>query len=232
MNYKVVIPAAGQGKRMKADRNKQLLLLDGVPLIVRTLQVFEKDDWCNGIIIVGNQIELIELKRLVSEYKLMKVLDIVVGGKERQNSVYEGVKAIKEEILVLIHDGARPFVSLDSIHQLVLQADECGAAVLAVPLKDTIKQIEANKVVKTVDRSSLWAVQTPQAFHLSILVQAHETAEKLGYIGTDDASLVESIGKQVAVVEGSYLNIKLTTPEDMLFANSIIRQIEERELDV
>ncbi|WLD93503.1 2-C-methyl-D-erythritol 4-phosphate cytidylyltransferase [Alkalihalobacillus sp. AL-G] len=232
MEYFVVIPAAGRGKRMKAERNKQFLLLNRVPLIVRTLQVFEQDDWCKGIIVVGNRNEVNELRQLFSEHKLSKVIDIVPGGKERQNSVYEGLKAIKGSSLALIHDGARPFVSIESIRELVVQADQSGAAVLAVPIKDTIKQINNHKVVKTVDRNSLWAVQTPQAFHLHNILQAHETAEKSGYIGTDDASLIEYSGGQVSIVEGSYLNIKLTTPEDMVFANAIIHEKEGQDKDV
>ncbi|WP_408008916.1 2-C-methyl-D-erythritol 4-phosphate cytidylyltransferase [Pseudalkalibacillus sp. A8] len=232
MDYVVVIPAAGQGKRMDAGKNKQFITLQGIPLIVHTLRIFQEDDWCSGIILVGNNRELDELERIVSEYKLEKVQRIVAGGQERQHSVYEGLKAIDSESIVLIHDGARPFVSINSIHNLVTKTIDSGAAVLAVPIKDTVKRIQQGTVIETVDRSSLWAVQTPQAFHLSLIRDAHESAEEKGHLGTDDASLVEHFGQAVSIVEGDYLNIKLTTKEDLLFANAIIQEREERQNNV
>ncbi|MCF6411880.1 2-C-methyl-D-erythritol 4-phosphate cytidylyltransferase [Pseudalkalibacillus salsuginis] len=232
MDYIVVIPAAGQGKRMDAGKNKQLITLQGIPLIVHTLRIFQEDDWCSGIILVGNKRELNELEQIVSEYNLDKVQRIVAGGLERQHSVYEGLKAIDAESLVLIHDGARPFVSIDSIHNLVTRTIDSGAAVLAVPIKDTVKRIERGTVIETVDRSSLWAIQTPQAFHLSLIRDAHEAAGNKGHLGTDDASLVEHFGSSVSIVEGDYLNIKLTTKEDLLFANAIIREREEQRNNV
>ncbi|WP_261134686.1 2-C-methyl-D-erythritol 4-phosphate cytidylyltransferase [Bacillus sp. Marseille-Q3570] len=232
MDYVVVIPAAGQGKRMGAGKNKQFITLQGIPLIVHTLRIFQEDDWCSGIILVGNKNEVAELERIVATYKLDKVEHIVPGGHERQHSVYEGVKAIDSETVILIHDGARPFVSIESIHKLVTKTKDCGAAVLAVPIKDTVKRIDQDTVIETVDRSSLWAVQTPQAFHLSLIRDAHEAAAENGHLGTDDASLVEHFGQPVSIVEGDYLNIKLTTKEDLLFANAIIREREAQQKDV
>ncbi|WP_311775225.1 2-C-methyl-D-erythritol 4-phosphate cytidylyltransferase [Alkalihalobacillus sp. TS-13] len=232
MNYVVIIPAAGQGKRMGAGKNKQFITLQGIPLIVHTLRIFQEDDWCSGIILVGNKNELAELERIVTTYRLDKVEHIVPGGHERQHSVYEGIKAIDSEALVLIHDGARPFVSIESIHNLVTKAKDCGAAVLAVPIKDTVKRINQDTVIETVDRSSLWAVQTPQAFHLDLIRYAHEAAAEKGHLGTDDASLIEYFGQPVSIVEGDYLNIKLTTKEDLLFANAIIREREAQQKDV
>lgn len=222
MRYDVVIPAAGQGKRMKAGMNKQLMELQNEPLIVRTLKVFENDEWCRGIIVVINEAERTQFEQLFSRFHIKKITAIVGGGKERQHSVYNGLRAIKNSDIVLIHDGARPFVTMELIHQLVNEAKEHGAAIPAVRVKDTVKKVRGQFVEETVERSSLWAVQTPQAFHVSLVLRAHEQAQKDGYIGTDDASLVERIGGKVKIVEGDYRNIKLTTPDDLLFAEAIL----------
>ncbi|MCH1626108.1 2-C-methyl-D-erythritol 4-phosphate cytidylyltransferase [Fredinandcohnia quinoae] len=227
MNYQVVIPAAGQGKRMNAGKNKQFIKLQSKPVIVHTLKIFEEDPHCNGIILVINKDEQIEFEDLVKSYKIQKVISIVQGGSERQHSVYNGLKKVTDSEIVLVHDGARPFVKTTLIHELVQTAMETGAAVLAVPVKDTIKRASANLIVnETVERSGLWAIQTPQAFHVSILQHAHELALRDDYLGTDDASLVERIPKQVAIVEGEYTNIKLTTPDDLLFAEAILQRWE------
>lgn len=222
MRYDVVIPAAGQGKRMKAGMNKQLMELQNEPLIVRTLKVFENDEWCRGIIVVINEAERTQFEQLFARFHIKKITAIVSGGKERQHSVYNGLKAVKNSDIVLIHDGARPFVTIELIHQLVNEAKEHGAAIPAVRVKDTVKKVRGQFVEETVERSSLWAVQTPQAFHVSLVLRAHEQAKKDGYIGTDDASLVERIGGKVKIVEGDYRNIKLTTPDDLLFAEAIL----------
>ncbi|GCD84689.1 2-C-methyl-D-erythritol 4-phosphate cytidylyltransferase [Parageobacillus thermoglucosidasius] len=222
MMYEVVIPAAGQGKRMKAGMNKQLIELRNEPLIVRTLKVFENDEWCRGIIVVINEAERTQFEQLFSRFHIKKITAVVGGGKERQHSVYNGLRAVKNSDIVLIHDGARPFVTIEQIHELVNEAKEHGAAIPAVRVKDTIKKVCDQFVEGTVERSGLWAVQTPQAFHVSLVLRAHEQAQKDGYIGTDDASLVERIGGKVKIIEGDYRNIKLTTPDDLLFAEVIL----------
>lgn len=227
MKYEVVIPAAGQGKRMKAGINKQLLELGGQPVIVRTLKIFEQDDWCEGIIVVVSEAERERFHELFQAFQLKKVNALVIGGAERQHSVYNGLKAVSSE-LVLIHDGARPFVTMEKIHELVNEANEHGAAVPAVPMKDTVKRVQQGFVEETVERSSLWAVQTPQAFRVSLILTAHERAKQEGYIGTDDASLVERIGEKIKIIEGDYRNIKLTTPDDLLFAEAILSSKGER----
>lgn len=225
MMYEAIILAAGQGKRMGANRNKQLIEIDHIPMIVHTLQVFERDEWCRRIILVGAYDELHTLEGFIQQYNIKKVDCIVPGGKERQESVYEGLKqVIGDESIVLIHDGARPFVTTDTLHRLYEKAVEKKAAILAVPVKDTIKKVEREQVVETVERKSLWAVQTPQAFQLSLIKKAHDRARKEQIIGTDDASLVEFIGEPVSIVEGNYDNIKLTTKEDLYFAQAIINK--------
>lgn len=223
MDYYAVIPAAGQGKRMKAGMNKQFIKLNGIPVIIHTLRVFEQDEACRGIILAVNENEVSIFQELIRDYQLNKVLRIVVGGKERQHSVYNGLKVIQErDPIVLIHDGARPFIKKRMIHELVRYAVQYDGAIVAVPVKDTIKAVRNNIVEKTVERSSLWAVQTPQAFRLSVILKAHEEAEKDQFLGTDDSSLVERLGKNVYMVMGDYENIKLTTPEDLIYGEAIL----------
>ena len=222
MAYQVVIPAAGQGKRMKMGKNKQFIEIQSKPVIIHTLEVFEHDPWCEGIVIVVNDKEHEEFHKLIEQYNISKVASVVTGGLERQNSVYNGLKVINDTEIVLIHDGARPFIKRSMIHKLVNGAQKSGAAIVAVPVKDTIKRVSALEVTETVERSSLWAVQTPQAFRISVVLNAHELAEDTGFHGTDDASLVEHLGETVTVIEGDYQNIKLTTPDDLLFAEAIM----------
>lgn len=224
MAYQVIIPAAGQGKRMGAGKNKLLLELNSIPVLIHTLKVFEEDKQCNGIILAIHPQDEAEFALLVKKYGLKKVLDFVPGGKERQDSIYNALKTAKSTGIILVHDAARPFILKEHIHQLVAKAQETGAAIIGVPAKDTMKVIRQNHVSETIERSSLWAVQTPQAFHISILLNAYQQAEKDGFIGTDDSSLVERIAQPVSMVEGDYDNIKLTTPEDLFFAEAILKK--------
>ncbi|MED3789845.1 2-C-methyl-D-erythritol 4-phosphate cytidylyltransferase [Peribacillus frigoritolerans] len=223
MFYEVVIPAAGQGKRMKAGKNKLFIELSGIPIIVYTLRVFEEDPDCRGIILSINPAENDYFNQLIAAYGLKKVKKLVMGGKERQQSVYNGLQHADEDI-VLVHDGARPFINLGQISELTTAASLHGGAVIAVPVKDTIKKAANKKVLETVERSSLWAVQTPQAFRVSILKRAYEQAEAEGFLGTDDASLLERINEQVVIIEGNYDNIKITTQEDLYFAEAILHK--------
>lgn len=223
MFYEVVIPAAGQGKRMKAGKNKLFIELSGIPIIVYTLRVFEEDPDCRGIILSINPAEKDYFNQLIAAYGLKKVKKLVMGGKERQQSVYNGLQHAEEDI-ILVHDGARPFINLGQISELTTAASLHGGAVIAVPVKDTIKKAANKEVVETVERSSLWAVQTPQAFRVSILKNAYEQAEAAAFLGTDDASLLERINEQVVIIEGNYDNIKITTQEDLYFAEAILHK--------
>lgn len=226
MAYHVIIPAAGMGKRMNAGKNKQLIELQSIPVIIHTLNIFENESLCDGIILVINPDEKDVFNQLIKAYHITKIVAIVGGGKERQESVYNGLKSLNNTELVLIHDGARPFIRTVHIHKLVKAATEMGAATMAVPMKDTIKRVKDFQVIETIDRFSLWAIQTPQAFHVSLIIKAHEQAIKDGFLGTDDASLVERQGKSVAIIKGDYQNIKLTTPDDLIFANAIMETWE------
>ncbi|MEQ2528933.1 2-C-methyl-D-erythritol 4-phosphate cytidylyltransferase [Robertmurraya yapensis] len=224
MAYEVIIPAAGQGKRMGAGKNKLLLELNDVPVLIHTLRVFEQDPQCEGMILAISPEDEESFRKLLERYNIQKVSSLVYGGKERQHSVYNGLMAASTDDVILVHDGARPFIDIKFIHELVEVAKDDGAAVVAVPVKDTIKRVQHNEVVETVDRSSLWAIQTPQAFRISILKEAHKRAQEADFLGTDEASLVERLPYPVKIVEGSYDNIKLTTKEDLYFAEAILRK--------
>lgn len=225
MDYEVIIPAAGQGKRMKASKNKLWIELKNSPIIAHTLSVFGTDKHCKQIILPINPAEKEEFNRLIKTLSLPTPIVLINGGSERQYSVSNGLKALSDEAeIVLVHDGARPFINHSMLRNLIADAKEFGASVLAIPVKDTIKQVRDTMVEKTIDRSSLWAIQTPQAFRVSLLKEAHEAAVITNYLGTDDASLVEQIGKRVAITEGNYDNIKITTPEDLYFAEAILEK--------
>jgi 2-C-methyl-D-erythritol 4-phosphate cytidylyltransferase len=223
MAYQVIIPAAGQGKRMGAGKNKLLLELNKIPVLIHTLKVFEEDELCQGIILAVNPLDTEEFKCLLNKYRVKKVLDLVPGGKERQDSIYNALKTVNNDGIILVHDAARPFILKEHIHRLLDTANETGAAIIGVPAKDTMKTVGNHVVMATVE-SSLWAVQTPQAFRFSVLYKAYEHAEKEHFIGTDDSSLVERISHPVTMVEGDYDNIKLTTKEDLFFAQAIIKK--------
>jgi 2-C-methyl-D-erythritol 4-phosphate cytidylyltransferase len=228
MPYQVIIPAAGQGKRMGAGKNKLLLTLEATPILIHTLKVFEADPECTGIILAIHPDDEQEFKSLLNEYGIHKVSSLVTGGKERQDSVYNGLMAVSSlDGIVLVHDAARPFIKIETIHKLVDAASKDGGAIVAVPVKDTIKKAANNQVSETVERSSLWSVQTPQAFRVSVLLEAHNKAAREQFIGTDESSLVERIPHPVSIIEGDYDNIKLTTPEDLYFAEAILRKRNE-----
>jgi 2-C-methyl-D-erythritol 4-phosphate cytidylyltransferase len=224
MAYQVIIPAAGQGKRMGAGKNKLLLELNSIPVFIHSLKVFEEDELCDGIILAIHPQDEAEFNSLLKKYGVKKVLELVPGGKERQDSIYNALKTVKGDGIILVHDAARPFIRKEHIHGLLDTALETGAAIIGVQAKDTMKTVRDDVLMATVERSSLWAVQTPQAFRFSVLYKAYEHAEKEHFIGTDDSSLVERISHPVTMVEGDYDNIKLTTKEDLFFAQAIIKK--------
>jgi 2-C-methyl-D-erythritol 4-phosphate cytidylyltransferase len=226
MPYQVIIPAAGQGKRMGVGKNKLLLELNGIPLFIHTIRVFEMDEECESIVLAIHPNDEVEFKILLENHKITKVTHIVSGGKERQHSIYNALKTVSGNGVILVHDAARPFVKKEHIHRLMETAEKYGAAILGVPAKDTMKKVQDGKVVETVERTSLWAVQTPQAFRMSILLEANELAEKENFVGTDDASLVERLSVPIKMVQGDYDNIKLTTPEDLFFAEAILKKTD------
>ena len=220
-----IIPAAGSGKRMGGDRSKQYLEIASKPIIAHTLDVFQKAAFVDNIILVSPPGEIPFTAELVKNYGIDKVSAIVEGGAERQDSIRNGLEAIESPVdIVIVHDGVRPFIRPEILEASVNTALEYGAALVAVPVKDTVKKVLQGSVVKTVPRADLWLAQTPQTFTWELISEAYKNAFLEGIIGTDDASLVEELGREVRIVMGSYDNIKITTPEDLLFAEAIIKE--------
>lgn len=220
----VVIPAAGQGKRMGASVNKQFLSLQGRPLLAHTLSLFERSGAVAEIVIVGSKEDRERIGELVRTEGFQKVSAIVLGGEERQESVFAGVKALSSLIQrVAVHDGARPLLTCLELNRFFTEAEKFRAAIMAVPVKDTIKRVDAQgKVLETPPRATLRAVQTPQVFARSLLEEAHHKAREAGYLTTDDAALIEWLGHPVQTLMGSLENIKITTPEDLDLAETIL----------
>ncbi|WP_188208034.1 bifunctional 2-C-methyl-D-erythritol 4-phosphate cytidylyltransferase/2-C-methyl-D-erythritol 2,4-cyclodiphosphate synthase [Alkalibacillus aidingensis] len=228
-NYQAIILAAGQGKRMKAGKNKQLIMLGDRPLIAHTLAVFENDPWCQFIYLVVHPDEQATMKEVIERYQFQKIKQVVLGGKERQDSVRAAVKALKDSLITFVHDGARPFVTQEELHRLYNETKQQEAALLAVPVTDTIKQVNQGEV-KTLNRDQLYSAQTPQAFSFNVLKKAHEYAETEEVLATDDVALLEFIGYNPSIVEGSYNNFKLTTPEDIQKAENMLK-INRQEMN-
>ena len=223
MNSKVcvLIPAAGKGSRMAHSLKKPYLKLAQKPILAHTIQRFEQNTAVDAIFVIVDETDLNECRKTVLEpFAFTKVQELVIGGETRQMSVYNGIRALSTDVdFVVVHDGVRPFVTDETIFACLTAADECGAAAAAVPVKDTIKVADANDfIVETPAREQLWAVQTPQIFRKTLLEEAHQTAQKRQYIGTDDAALVEQLGFPVKLVRGSYTNLKITTPVDLQVA--------------
>ena len=226
----VIIAAAGMSNRMGSKINKQFIAIDNKPILAHTLEKFDKCKYIDEIIVVSKEEEVEYCrKEIVKKYGFKKVTNIVRGGKERQDSIYNGIMALNEKTdIVLTHDGARPFIRTESIEAGISGVIEYGACVIGVPVKDTIKVIDPNKVVHhTPKRDLLWAAQTPQCFWADLLKQGYEYAIDEGIVGTDDSSLVEKIGQPIKMIMGSYDNIKITTPEDLIIADSFIKDREE-----
>lgn len=219
----VVILAAGIGKRMNSTTPKQFLELLKKPILIHSLEVFDGHPLVSQISVVTNQASYDHVEYLIQKYRLKKVKQIVIGGKERQNSVYAGIKATPTK-WVMVHDAVRAFVTAEEITALINAVNENQpAATLAVPVKDTIKKVnEAQIVEKTLNRNELWSIQTPQMFDRQLLLEAHQRAEADNVIATDDAMLIETLGSPVKVVRGEYTNIKITTPDDIFLGEAIL----------
>lgn len=224
-----IVLAAGQGQRMKSSIQKQFMLLNGKPLLYYSLQCFQTCACVNQIILVTGEkdIEYCQ-KEVIQPYSITKVSRVVAGGRERYESVEHGLEAIDDTYaqgIVMIHDGARPFVTHNMIEASVKTAQEYGACTVGMPVKDTIKEVDsAGNGIRTPDRKTLWQIQTPQTFQVSLIRKAHESMkmEQAGNI-TDDTMLIEQFcGRYVKVIEGSYRNIKITTPEDMVLAQAFL----------
>lgn len=224
MHYEVVLPAAGSGKRMGAGQNKLFLELLDKPILIHTLEVFQQDPFCTGIWLAVKPEERVYIQGLLEQFGITKVKGLPAGGVERQHSVHSCMKEMQQVDIVLVHDAARPFITHDIIANLVQSAHQNGAAIAGVRAKDTMKKVRNGIIEETVDRDSLWMIQTPQAFQYDLIVEAEDVAEKVGFLGTDEAMLVERLGHTVHIVESSYENVKMTTQEDLLFGEAILRK--------
>jgi len=247
MNYKVtaIVPSAGLGRRFGRNRNKPFQNLGGKPLVVWALETLDSVEEIAEIIPVLKKGDRGKGAEVFEQYKLSKIKKIALGGKERQDSVYNGLKLIEgQDGIVLIHDGARPFIEKDLIEKAIRELlippypplakggkgglKGYDGVILGVPVKDTIKEAEGEIIKKTLKRDSLWAIQTPQVFHYRTIFSAYEKATKDGFYPTDDAALVEKYGGKIRVIMGSYRNIKITTPEDLIAAEYFLSRMNEK----
>ncbi len=220
-----IIVAAGKGSRMHAKLNKQYLMLSDKPVLAHTLEAFERTEIISEIILVIHEEDHRLFEECILPYGFKKITAVANGGADRQASVYNGLLRVRPESeIVAVHDGARPLVTPEIITGSALVAARYGAACVGVPVKDTIKKVNSDQtVIDTPDRSLLWAIQTPQTFQREILIKAHEKAITEGYRGTDDSVLAERLGISVHMVMGSYTNIKITTAEDLVFSESVLK---------
>jgi 2-C-methyl-D-erythritol 4-phosphate cytidylyltransferase len=226
MFVSVIIPAAGFGERMGATIGKQFLLLNGKPILVHTIERFQNCDRVDEIIVATQVSSFSLIDDIKLQYNFSKLKPPVAGGERRQDSIANALKKINDASeIISVHDAVRPFVHQKEIIQSIETAEYFGASIIAVRAKDTIKQAATDgRVEKTLNRSSLWSVQTPQTFQKKILLDAYEFAIKNNITATDDSFLTEQIGVSPIIVEGSYENIKITTPDDLLLAELLIKR--------
>ncbi|MBI3035121.1 2-C-methyl-D-erythritol 4-phosphate cytidylyltransferase [Candidatus Woesearchaeota archaeon] len=224
MNFAIIV-AAGKSKRMKSKTRKIFLPLFNKPMICHTIKTFQDCGLVDEIIIAAQKNNIKKINQIKQQYNLDKIKNAVIGGKERQDSVYNGLMSInnaKDNDIVIVHNGSNPLVKDNEIIECVASAKQYGAAVVGFPLKDTIKRISGNFVEKTIDRGNVYQIQTPQAIKYGLFVEAFKNANKKNLKFTDDVSLVEALGKKVKIVDCSYENIKITTEDDLKIAEGIL----------
>ncbi|MHC1748956.1 MAG: 2-C-methyl-D-erythritol 4-phosphate cytidylyltransferase [Cellulosilyticaceae bacterium] len=225
----VIIVAGGNGTRMGGEIKKQYIKLNNKEILAHTIEAFNDCILVEDIIVVVGESEISFVQEAIcNQYGYQKVKHIVAGGKERQDSVYNGLEYVNQETdYVMVHDGARPFVTEEMMIRGIDGAKEKGAVVVAVPVKDTIKEcsLEDGKVENTPIRQKLWSVQTPQIFKYNVLKNAYNYVKDNGLQVTDDSMAVEAFGETVYIVEGAYTNIKITTPEDIIIAEALLKNI-------
>ena len=223
MKISAIIPAAGRGTRIGSPTPKQFLFLNGKPILNHTLEVFERSGIIDSLGLVGPEQEV---KTTLAQWLETSsiVTQVVAGGEKRQDSVFNGFQALdKDTDIVVVHDGVRPFVTVEMILESVDAAKRHGAAIVAVPIGDTLKKVNPGGFVEcTVDRERIWKVQTPQAFQYGVLHKAFQKAAADSFHGTDEGSLIERMGGEIKIVSGSELNIKITRREDLVLGESIL----------
>jgi 2-C-methyl-D-erythritol 4-phosphate cytidylyltransferase len=227
MKVIALIPAAGAGVRMDNDVRKQYLKLGGKPILVHTLSRFEQCSRVDEIVLIvpSGEVEYCK-KNIINHYHFQKVKKVIPGGKRRQDSVWRGIETIDFCDIVIIHDGVRPFITTSLIEETIWQVKDYGAVIVGVPAKETTKIVSSQaEVVETLKREMIWIIQTPQTFKYNVLKEAYQRAYQDGFYGTDDASLVERLRIKVKIIEGSYSNIKITTLEDLVMGENILRSM-------
>ena len=224
MKTVAIIVAAGVGSRLKARVRKPFVRLRGKPMLAWTLKAFEAAESVDGIVLVVHSADVKAAQRMARSFGCRKILRVVPGGSSRMESVGRGLKALPPQTQwVAVHDGARPLVTPELIVATLKAARTAKAAIAAVPVVPTIKQATGLWVSKTIDRRQLWAVQTPQVFERKLLERAHSNGRRNGAAATDDAALVEALGGRVRIVPGDHRNLKVTTPEDLVMAEALLR---------
>ncbi len=222
-----LVPSAGSGRRFGKD--KAYVKLRGIPVLIRTLMALEDIEEITEIIPILRKEVLEEAVKLIDSYGFKKIKQVAPGGKERFHSVYNGLKLIKDnDALVMIHDGVRPLLHNDLVKRLIDGLGELDGVVPAVAVKDTVKEVRENLVVKTLNRRVLYNIQTPQLFRYKALINAYLSLQKSSGSFTDDSQVVEAHGGRIGVVEGDYRNIKITTPEDLKIAELFLEEMESR----
>jgi 2-C-methyl-D-erythritol 4-phosphate cytidylyltransferase len=225
MKVTAIVAAAGAGRRMKSDKPKQLLLLDGSPILVYTLRKFDSCRLIHSVIVAAPRESVEEVRRLVATAGFSKPVSVVQGGARRQDSVATAMQHLAPDTtIVVVHDAVRPFVAVEDIERSIHEADRTGAAILAIPIVDTVKQIRRDVIDSTLTREHLVLAQTPQVFRVELLREAFDRARRDEYYGTDESSLVERLGHPVSIVRGSERNIKITRPSDLTLAHAFLEE--------
>jgi 2-C-methyl-D-erythritol 4-phosphate cytidylyltransferase len=231
MKTVAIIPAGGSGRRMGEAVSKQYLLLGGTPILLHTLKIFQESSRIDEIFLIVPSQDITAVREMIGcGHGLSKVTRLLSGGKERQDSVRNGLHAVGEDHdIVVIHDAVRPFVTGEMIRRAVEGATAFPAVATGVPATDTVKRVgDGDLVCETLDRQGLWLVQTPQAFQRQVIKEAYEKAGEDNFTGTDDAVLVERMGVAVKMIRGSYDNMKITTRDDLLIAEALIKSEAHR----
>ena len=227
MKIVALIAAAGRGKRMNSKIGKPFIPIFGKPILAYTLEKFEKCEFIDKIYLVVTDKEKDYCwKNIILKYHFTKVQELITGGDTRQDSVFNGLKSLDSDTdIVIIHDGARPFINEMIIKESIEVAEKSGAAIAAVPIRDTVKKIGENFVIhSTLDRAKIWRAQTPQTFGYKLILSTYKKARKDGYTATDDAALLERYGHKVKIIIGSEENIKITSPFDVIVAENILKR--------
>ncbi|HDI51502.1 MAG TPA: 2-C-methyl-D-erythritol 4-phosphate cytidylyltransferase [Bacteroidetes bacterium] len=226
MKVTAIIPAAGTGKRMGTNVHKQFLRIGDKPILFYTLEKFESCPLIDAVILVLPRNGAYHpLQELLEKYNIHKIQCMVAGGEQRQDSVYAGLQAVDSSSeIVVIHDAVRPLIRPELIEQSIRQCQAFGAVVVAVPVTATIKKVQNTLVVETLDRRQLWEIQTPQTFNYQLILQAYRQAMEEEFYGTDDAMLVERLGHEVKILQGDRYNLKITTPDDLIIAECLLRR--------